>query len=83
MVMTKGGASMPSGNVPNADNGDDSVCAPYDVPLPGVYPAPTPHAAAVGQEPFVAPEGDLNAMAHSGLPMTEGNHVWTKTPGKQ
>jgi len=33
----------------------------YDVPPAGggPYDAPTPHAAAVAHEPFVAPESDL------------------------
>lgn len=57
----------------------------YDVPSAGSdgnYGAPTPHAASAAHEPFTAPEGDLEAMAHSGWPMTEGSHTWTRTPGE-
>jgi len=36
----------------------------YDVPPAGggPYDAPTPHAAVVAQEPFVAPEKDLTDL---------------------
>lgn len=84
MVMTKGASpSMPSGNVPDAGSGEPVANgAPYDVPRPGNYPAPTPHAAAVAHNQFVAPEGDLKAMASTGLSMVDAHHEWTKTPGK-
>jgi len=52
----------------------------YDVPSAGSdgnYGAPTPHAAQVAQELYVAPEGDLSEMADTGFEMTKGTHTWT------
>jgi len=47
----------------------------------GGYPAPTPHAAQVGQEPYRAPEADLNELANTGFEMTKETHTWTSAGG--
>jgi len=79
--------SMGNPNTPNS--GGQSIEpqeAAYDVPaagdgvVPGGYGAPTPHAAAVSQDPFMAPEADLAENADSGWSMTQGGHTWTSTP---
>ena len=81
--------SMGDGNTPSSGGVDiEPQEAVYDVPsagdgvVPGGYGAPTPHAAAVSQDPYMAPQADLDANADSGWSMTQGNHVWTSTPGE-
>ena len=82
MVMTKGGASMPSGNAPSAGGADiEPQGAEYDVPNAGGfvvpdgdgdgdgYGAPTPHAAAVAQDTYTAPSTDgsvSGGVSHAG-----------------
>jgi hypothetical protein len=77
--------SMGQGNTPSAGGADiEPQEAAYNVPSAGGgdYGAPTPHAAAVSQDPYMAPEADLAQNANSGWPMTQGSHEWTSTPGE-
>jgi hypothetical protein len=80
MVMTKGGASMPDGNTPNAGGADmEPQAAMYDVPNAGGsvvpdgdgdadgYGAPTPHAAVAAEEPYMAPAGDGSMQPTGGV----------------
>lgn len=96
MVMTKGSPSMGEGNTPNAGGADiEPQEAAYDVPaaggdvVPGGYGAPTPHAAAVSQDPYTAPAGDgsvhdTGGVQHSGFnAMENGLGAPTKTPSKK
>lgn len=56
----------------------------YDAPSAGSdgnYGAPTPHAAATAQEPYMAPEGDLSQLAQP-WEMATDTHTWTSTPGE-
>lgn len=80
--------SMGDGNTPSAGGADiEPQEAAYNVPdagdgvVPGGYGAPTPHAAAVSQDPYMAPEGDPETM-DDGWPMTTAPHTWTSTSGE-
>lgn len=80
--------SMGDGNNPNYGSADiEPQEASYDVPsaggsvVPGGYGAPTPHAAAVSEDPYMAPQADLADLADNSWPMAEGGHTWTNTPG--
>lgn len=88
MVYSYSPPPMGDPNTPSAGGADiEPQEAMYDVPsaggdvVPGGYGAPTPHAAAVSEDPYVAPEGDPEAM-DDGWAMTQGNHVWTSTPNE-
>lgn len=58
----------------------------YDVPSAGDYSAPTPHAAQVAQEPFVAPSGNSVGegaqVAHGGFDAAQSAPHWSGTPGE-
>jgi hypothetical protein len=43
----------------------------YPVPNAWDYNAPSPRAAKVAQQPYAAPEADLNQLAHTGFDMAE------------
>lgn len=93
MVMTKGSPDMGGCNTPSAGGADiEPQEAAYDVPsaggdaVPGGYPAPTPHAAAVAQDPFMAPVSDgvsTGGVSHAGFDaMEHGLGMPTSTPGE-
>lgn len=96
MVMTKGSPSKGEGDTPSAGGADiEPQEGVYDVPsaggdvVPGGYDAPTPHAAAVAQDPYTAPSGDGSVPASGGVShagfnaMENGLGAPTKTPSKK